>query len=367
MPKIASSCRERQKESPTTAATAKPMRAATCTPCDRAIRISGAEVLAGDRGSRAHQPDRRPRDQREQLGVADRVGRLRRGALLQRSDEAQHQHAGDVHRDPLYAGRKAEAEQRSNDRPVGRRSHAARELDDRLPLQQLPQRRTTDTIVLLAIASRRPAPTVPRPRIRITLKATFNTVIAMPSRIGVRGSPAARNAPLSMKNIIMPKMTTNIVRRNGRASALTSGAALTRSSSARRRRVADRRHQRRAPDGGEERLIHDAIDLVRLVRRRRSARRARAMPVNSELMKTMTTRMICQLTPIAALAVIADEVADHAWSMIPCRPAMTFCSIVGHARRQTAGPMGPSTIERSNFWVFGSGPDIRSAVDRLSA
>ena len=35
------------------------------------------------------------------------------------------------------------------------------------------------------------------------------------------------------------------------------------------------------------------------------------MPVNSELMKTMTTRMICQLTPIAALARVADEVADH--------------------------------------------------------
>src|ERR1700682_1096964 len=27
---------------------------------------------------------------------------------------------------------------------------------------------------------------------------------------------------------------------------------------------------------------------------------------------------------------------------------MTFCSIVGHARRQTAAPIGPSTIERSN-------------------
>ena len=42
---------------------------------------------------------------------------------------------------------------------------------------------------------------------------------------------------------------------------------------------------------------------------------------------------------------------------------MTFCSIVGHARRQTAGPMGPSTIERSNFCDFlGGGPGIRSAA-----
>jgi hypothetical protein len=26
-----------------------------------------------------------------------------------------------------------------------------------------------------------------------------------------------------------------------------------------------------------------------------------------------------------------------------------FCSIVGHASRQTAGPIGPSTIDLSNF------------------
>src|SRR5262245_12902948 len=34
--------------------------------------------------------------------------------------------------------------------------------------------------------------------------------------------------------------------------------------------------------------------------------------------------------------------------MMPCKPAMMFWSIVGHASRQTAGPMGPSTSERSN-------------------
>ncbi len=49
---------------------------------DRALRVAGAEVLTRDRRRRAHQPDRRPRDQREQLGVADRVRRLRGGALL---------------------------------------------------------------------------------------------------------------------------------------------------------------------------------------------------------------------------------------------------------------------------------------------
>src|SRR5688572_33228075 len=34
--------------------------------------------------------------------------------------------------------------------------------------------------------------------------------------------------------------------------------------------------------------------------------------------------------------------------MIPCSPAMMFWSIVGHASFHTAGPMGPSTIDRSN-------------------
>ncbi len=76
------------------------------------------------------------------------------------------------------------------------------------------------------------APTVPNIGISTRLKAIVSTVIATPRRSGVCGSPAARKAPLSMKNIIMPMNPTNIVRRNGSASACTSGAAFTRSSSA---------------------------------------------------------------------------------------------------------------------------------------
>ena len=47
---------------------------------------------------------------------------------------------------------------------------------------------------------------------RITFKMTFNTVITMPSRKGVRTSPAARKAPLNMKNISMPRLKTNMIR-----------------------------------------------------------------------------------------------------------------------------------------------------------
>ena len=43
--------------------------------------MAGAQVLSGDRRRGAHQPDRRPRDQREEFGVPDRVHGLRFGAL----------------------------------------------------------------------------------------------------------------------------------------------------------------------------------------------------------------------------------------------------------------------------------------------
>ena len=76
----------------------------------------------------------------------------------------------------------------------------------------------------------------PRPPISTTLNAMLSRVSAMPMRIGVRASPAARRAPPSMKNTRNPPLKMNITRRNGRASAFTAGAALTKSS-----RTGDRR------------------------------------------------------------------------------------------------------------------------------
>ena len=80
------------------------------------------------------------------------------------------------------------------------------------------------------------APTVPyagigpSPRMSTTLSAMLSSVIETPRTIGVRASPADRSAPPIMKNISMPLLNTNIVRRNGSASACTAGAAFTRSS-----------------------------------------------------------------------------------------------------------------------------------------
>ena len=89
----------------------------------------------------------------------------------------------------------------------------------------------------LAIAVPIAAPAVPNagigpsPRIRTTLSTTFSTVIATPSRNGVRASPAARNAPLIMKKMSIPMLKTNMMRIYASASSCTSGAALIRSSS----------------------------------------------------------------------------------------------------------------------------------------
>ena len=58
----------------------------------------------------------------------------------------------------------------------------------------------------------------------------MSTVIVTPSRSGVRASPAARSAEVSMKNSSMPMLNMKLMRRNGSASARTSGEALTRSS-----------------------------------------------------------------------------------------------------------------------------------------
>ena len=78
------------------------------------------------------------------------------------------------------------------------------------------------------------------------------------------------------------------------------------------------------------------------------------MPVNTEATNTMTRMNICRLTPMAALPVWPTKLPTIAWSMMPCNPPMTFCTIVGHASRHTARVSGPSTIERSNFDLAGA-------------
>ena len=70
----------------------------------------------------------------------------------------------------------------------------------------------------------------PSPRMKITLNVMFIAVSATPSMSPVLASPADRRAPPSMKNTIMPALNRNMMRKKGRASAFTSGAAFTMSS-----------------------------------------------------------------------------------------------------------------------------------------
>ncbi len=95
----------------------------------RPVGTSGPQVLARHRGGGAHQPDRRPGDEREQLRIRDGVGGLGGGAGRQRADERQQQHAPHVHRDSLDAGRQPEPEQLADDPPVRAPRPAAREAD----------------------------------------------------------------------------------------------------------------------------------------------------------------------------------------------------------------------------------------------
>src|SRR5262249_41040888 len=64
-------------------------------------------------------------------------------------------------------------------------------------------------------------------------------------------------------------------------------------------------------------------------------------------MKTITTRKICQLTPIAALPSKPTYRPTMMWSTIPWAPPIRFWSMVGQASFQTAWRRGPSTRERA--------------------
>ena len=57
---------------------------------------------------------------------------------------------------------------------------------------------------------------------------------------------------------------------------------------------------------------------------------------------------------MAALPVKPTRWPTMMWSMMPWSPPMMLVSIVGHASFQTAGPIGPSTRERSYFRVTGA-------------
>ena len=97
------------------------------------------QILARHCCCRPHQSDGRPGNEREELGVGHRERALRRCALRERSDERQHQHPADVHRDSLNPGGQPEAEQLLDDGPVRTEPTAARKGDHPTAAPQLPE------------------------------------------------------------------------------------------------------------------------------------------------------------------------------------------------------------------------------------
>src|SRR6266498_1555141 len=104
------------------------------------VRMACPEILSRHRRRRSHEAHRRPGDQREQLRIRHRECGLRGRALRQRSDERQHQHAADVHRDSLNAGRQAKTEQLADDSPVRTQAASLGKRDDPTPRPHFPQR-----------------------------------------------------------------------------------------------------------------------------------------------------------------------------------------------------------------------------------
>ena len=156
--------------------------------------------------------------------------------------------------------------------------------------------------IRLAVTVPSAAPKAPYRGMSTTLNAALSTVAAIPRRSGVRASPAARNAPPSMKKTSIPTLPTNIVRRKGSAAAFTSGAARTTSS-----RYGASTYPAMASTTERKIEVRNACWTTRLTLSASPAPVKRAtstpMPEYNDAMKTMTTRKICQLTPMAAFEV----------------------------------------------------------------
>ena len=121
----------------------------------------------------------------------------------------------------------------------------------------------TAPTAMLAIAVPMAAPRVPYGGMSRMLSRMFNTVIRIPRRIGVLASPAARSAPLNMKNSSIPMLETNMTRIYGTASTWTSGAALISVEQRRRCEIPDwREHPQREHEAHQQRLVDATIHLV---------------------------------------------------------------------------------------------------------
>ena len=228
------------------------------------FRVAHAQILTGNGCRVPHQSNRRPRDQRKQLGISDRVGGLRRGAVLQRSDETQQQHAGDVHRDPLHTGRKAEAEQRPDDREVWPPIDTGMEVDHRARCEEPPGTVAGDDRAARDGAERGADRPQERDEQHIEDHRQHRHRDAQPQRRPWVAGSAERTAQHEEHHHAEDAHEHRA--QEGKGFGLHLRRGVDDVEQPRRGRVADRGQQHRKGERGKKRLVDDAVHLLRLVR-----------------------------------------------------------------------------------------------------
>ena len=233
----------------------------------RPVRVIRAQVLARHGRRRAHQSDRGPRHQGEELGVDHRIGRLGGGALRQGADEPQQEHAADVHRDALDAGGQAESEELPDDLPVGRVGVALGDGDDPAAAPELHQRVQRHE----PRGDHRPHRRAGGPERRDGTQARDQDEVEHQVEHGGhdaehhRRPGVPRGAERAAQHVEHqhPAAEQEHDAEEGERLRLHRGLRVHQVEQGGGEHIAEwRDHQDRQTDGGEERLVHGAVDLV---------------------------------------------------------------------------------------------------------
>ena len=206
----------------------------------------------------------------------------------------------------------------------------------------------------------------PAPLINTTLSTKFRTVIAIPSRSGVRASPAARNAPPSMKNISMPDAEHEHRLQERQRLGADGRRRVDDVEQSRREHVPERREDAdRQGERGQERLVDGAVHLVVIVRaggarhQHAHAGEQRAdeddddkkdLPAHADGGVAGEPDVMADERVIDDPLQTADGVLQDAWAMQSSRPPTRS---------------GPSMIERSNVCRFLPGMGAAAAAGRF--
>ena len=135
------------------------------------------------------------------------------------------------------------------------------------------------------------------------MNAIVSTVIATPSRSGVCGiARSAERAAQHEEHHHADEPDEHRAEKRQRL-GVDVGRGVHQIEQRRRGEPARGAEQDRESGRGEKRLVDDAVHFVGFVRAGEPRHQHAPCPVNTDVANTMTTMMICQLTPMAALPV----------------------------------------------------------------